>query len=137
MPGVPTSLPAWLHGKQSVNKTKLLTVLEANKARDEEERRKGRAPFLWASTPPSPPYASFPPAQFVLDKLRKREHFDLWFVTPEGCRETDNLNRSDSDVFTLAKDDGGKLTFPSTPSYRRSGKARADDQLTMVDTSLV
>ncbi|KAL1703974.1 hypothetical protein EV121DRAFT_167596, partial [Schizophyllum commune] len=37
---------------------------------------------------------------------------------------------------TLAKDDGGKLTFSSTPSYRRSSKARADDQLTMVDTSL-
>ena len=53
------------------------------------------------------------------------------------ARETDNLNRSDSDAFTLTKDDGGKLTFPSTPFYRRSSKAHADDQLTMVDTSLV
>ena len=153
MSGVLITLLAWLHGKHSVSKTKLLTMLVRSKSGSKQRslpllpnRKRTRRvskksvkrsnSLLWASTPPSPPYASFPPAQSVLDELRKREHFDLGLVTPEGCRETDNLNRSDSDAFTLAKDDGGKLTFSSTPSYKRSSKARSDEQLTMVDISL-
>ncbi|KAL1685992.1 hypothetical protein GGG16DRAFT_118333 [Schizophyllum commune] len=112
-------MAAWQAQSQQ-DEAKLLTVFVRSKSGSKQRplsllpnrkrtRRVTKKSVKRSNSPHSPPtQREFPPAQFVLDEL----------------------------AFTLAKDDGGKLTFSSTPSYRRSSKARADDQLTMVDTSL-
>ncbi|KAG0707932.1 hypothetical protein DFH29DRAFT_979562 [Suillus ampliporus] len=69
------------------------------------------------------------PSQFALQKIKSMEYVELWYFSPEGCRDASDNSRSTSeDAFGFAKVDGFVALKP-VASFKASQKALQDHDL--------
>ncbi|KAG1724164.1 uncharacterized protein EDB91DRAFT_1062977, partial [Suillus paluster] len=69
------------------------------------------------------------PSQFTLQKIKNMEYVELWYFSPDGCRDAFDSSRSSAeDVFGLTKVDGF-IAFKPVSSFKASQKALQDHDL--------
>ncbi|KAG1812702.1 hypothetical protein EV424DRAFT_1568082 [Suillus variegatus] len=69
------------------------------------------------------------PSQYALQKIKSMEYVELWYFSPEGCREASESSRTTAeDSFGLAKVDG-YVAFKPMASFKASQKALQDHDL--------
>jgi len=69
------------------------------------------------------------PCQSVLQKIKNREFIELWYFSPDGCREARDQNKSTAeDAFGLTRVDGF-VALKSVSSFKASNKALQDHDL--------
>jgi hypothetical protein len=69
------------------------------------------------------------PSQFALHKIKSREYVELWYFSPEGCRDaSDNSRALAEDAFGLTKVDG-LVAFKPVSSFKASQRALQDHDL--------
>ncbi|KAG2344672.1 hypothetical protein BDR05DRAFT_857887, partial [Suillus weaverae] len=69
------------------------------------------------------------PSQYALQKIKGMEYIELWYFSPEGCREaSDNSRSTVENSFGLAKVDG-YVAFKPMASFKASQKVLQDHDL--------
>lgn len=69
------------------------------------------------------------PSQFALQKIRNMEYVELWYFSPDGCRDASENTRSTAeDAFGLARVDD-VVAFKPMSSFKASQKALQDHDL--------
>ncbi|KAG1727367.1 uncharacterized protein EDB91DRAFT_1316072 [Suillus paluster] len=69
------------------------------------------------------------PSQFALQKIKNVEYMELWYFSPDGCRDAFDSSRSSAeDAFGLTKVDGF-IAFKPISSFKASQKALQDHDL--------
>ncbi|KAG2029019.1 hypothetical protein BDR03DRAFT_821871, partial [Suillus americanus] len=69
------------------------------------------------------------PAQYAIQKLTNFEYVELWYFSPEGCKDALKSSRSvaDNDLSITRTDD--QLTLRPTSAFKASKAALADHEL--------
>ncbi|KAG0697621.1 hypothetical protein DFH29DRAFT_1021513 [Suillus ampliporus] len=69
------------------------------------------------------------PSQFALQKIKNMDYVELWYFSPDGCRDASDTSRSSAeDAFGFAKVDGYVALKP-VASFKASQKALQDHDL--------
>ncbi|KAG1790764.1 uncharacterized protein HD556DRAFT_1310313 [Suillus plorans] len=71
------------------------------------------------------------PSQYAIQKIKSMEYVELWYFSPDGCREASITSRSTSDsddAFGFAKVDG-MVALKMLASFKASSKALQDHDL--------
>ncbi|KAG1903868.1 uncharacterized protein F5891DRAFT_1184813 [Suillus fuscotomentosus] len=71
------------------------------------------------------------PSQYAIQKIKSMEYVELWYFSPDGCREASITSRSTSDsddAFGFAKVDG-MVALKTLASFKASSKALQDHDL--------
>ncbi|KAG0706722.1 hypothetical protein DFH29DRAFT_995588 [Suillus ampliporus] len=69
------------------------------------------------------------PSQFALQKIKNMEYVELWYFSPDGCRDAaDNSRSSSEDAYGFAKVEG-MVALKPVASFKASQKALQDHDL--------
>ncbi|KAG2099903.1 uncharacterized protein F5147DRAFT_763024 [Suillus discolor] len=101
---------------------------ETERERTEAEKKKPKMNgFEHASSVGD--YLTPRPAQYAIQKLTNFEYVELWYFSPEGCKDALKSSRSvaDNDMSITRTDD--QLTLRPTSAFKASKAAMADHEL--------
>ncbi|KAG1776788.1 hypothetical protein EV702DRAFT_1227478 [Suillus placidus] len=110
------------------NEARTQQEAEAEKERLEVEKKKPKMnSFDHASSVGD--FLTPRPAQYAIQKLTNFEYVELWYFSPEGCKDALKSSRSvaDNDLSITRTDD--QLTLRPTSAFKASKAATADHEL--------
>ncbi|KAG2120347.1 hypothetical protein BD769DRAFT_1390351 [Suillus cothurnatus] len=107
---------------------RLAKEAEAEKEHLDAEKKKPKMKGFSATATVSDAIAPRP-SQYAIQKLNNFEYVELWYFSPEGCKDAMKLLLSISDdMFSLARLDN-QLTICPAPAFKASKAALPDHEL--------
>jgi hypothetical protein len=69
------------------------------------------------------------PSPYALERVKKFEYVELWYFSPEGCRDALSQRTSTEDSFGITKSDADFMLLKPVASVRASRKAVPDEDI--------
>ena len=69
------------------------------------------------------------PSPYALERVKKFEYIELWYFSPEGCRDALSQRTSTEDSFGFTKSDADFMLLKPVASVRASRKAIPDEEI--------
>ena len=69
------------------------------------------------------------PSPYALERVKKFEYIELWYFSPEGCRDAISQRTSTEDSFGITKSDADFMLLKPVASVRASRKAVPDEDI--------